>query len=84
MKLHLGCGKRYLPGFLHVDLAEFPHIKIKTDLSDLSMFDDGSIDLIYCSHSLEYYDRIQVCTVLKEWYRVLRGGGRISIISSEF
>ena len=25
-KLHLGCGKVYIPGFIHVDLMDFDHI----------------------------------------------------------
>lgn len=26
MKLHLGCNKRFIPGFVHVDLADYAHI----------------------------------------------------------
>ncbi len=45
-KLHLGCGHRYLEGFIHIDKDELPHIDYpNTDISDLSMFDDNSIDL---------------------------------------
>jgi predicted SAM-dependent methyltransferase len=29
IKLHLGCGKRYIPGFIHIDLADYPHIDYK-------------------------------------------------------
>ena len=38
VKLHLGCGPRYLKGFIHIDLDDLPHIDYpKTDLSNLSM-----------------------------------------------
>jgi predicted SAM-dependent methyltransferase len=49
MKLHLGCGKRYIPGFVHIDTLDFPQIDYRQDISDLKMFEDNSIDLIYCS-----------------------------------
>lgn len=28
MKIHLGCGKRYIPGFYHVDVVDYPHIDL--------------------------------------------------------
>lgn len=27
MKLHLGCGRRYIPEFILIDLADYPHIE---------------------------------------------------------
>ena len=72
VRLNLGCGKRYIPGFIHIDLDDFPHIDYKSDVSDLSMFGDNSVDLIYSSHTLEYFDRVDVLNVLKEWRRVLK------------
>lgn len=54
VKLHLGCGKRYIPGFVHVDLGDFPHIDFRRDIADLSVFGDDSVDVIYCSHSLVF------------------------------
>ena len=57
MKLNLGCGDRYIPGFIHIDLADYSHVDHRADISDLSMFNDSSVNLIYCSHALEYFDR---------------------------
>lgn len=80
MKLHLGCGKRYIPEFIHVDLADYSHIDYKRDVSDLSMFADESVELIYSSHTLEYFDRQEAQEkILPEWYRVLKGGGILRI-----
>jgi predicted SAM-dependent methyltransferase len=75
MKLHLGCGKRYLKSYIHIDIADFPHIDYKSQISDLSMFKDNSIDEIYSCHSFEYFDISQAPKVLKEWNRVLRPDG---------
>lgn len=83
-KLHLGCGKRFIPGFIHIDAADFPHIDYKFDLKDLSAFANGSVALIYCSHALEYYDLAEAKEVLREWYRVLCGGGVLRIAVPDF
>ncbi len=39
------------------------------------MFKDGSVELIYASHVLEYFDRQQAASVLVEWHRVLMPQG---------
>jgi hypothetical protein len=79
MKLHLGCGARYIPGFVHVDLADFPHIDYRADIRKLAMFPDGAASLIYASHVLEYFDRVEVIEVLGEWRRVLGLGGTLRL-----
>ena len=53
MKLHLGCGKRYLEGYIHVDIAEFEHIDYQLPIDDLSTFKSNTVEEIYASHVLE-------------------------------
>jgi len=72
LKLHLGCGKRYLPGWTHIDLADFPHIDYRQNASDLSNFTDNSVDEIYACNLLEHFNRFEVPRVLVEWARVLK------------
>lgn len=84
MKLHLGCGKRNIPGFTNVDLADFPHIHHKQSINNLSIFSDESAELIYASHVLEYFDRVEVLSVLKEWRRVLKVGGVLRLAVPDF
>jgi predicted SAM-dependent methyltransferase len=84
IKLHLGCGKRYIPGFVHIDLDDYAHIDYKSEISDLTMFEDNSVDLIYCCHALEYFDRQEARKVLKEWCRVLKPGGILRIAVPDF
>jgi predicted SAM-dependent methyltransferase len=75
VKLHLGCGKRYIPKFIHVDLLDLPHINYQESVDNLSIFRDDTIDLIYACHVLEHFPRADVARVLAEWYRVLKPGG---------
>ena len=84
MKIHLGCGKRFIPGFIHIDLDDFPHIDYRSTISDLSFLKDSSVDLIYCCHAFEYLDREEAALTLKEWHRVLRNGGTIRLAVPNF
>lgn len=84
IKVHLGCWHRVIPGFVHVDLCDMPHIDHKSNIDHLPFFPDGSVNLIYCSHALEYFDRDQARDVLKEWYRVLEPDGLIRLAVSDF
>ncbi len=84
LKIHLGCGKRQMPGYLHVDLADFPHIDHQHDVRSLPMLDDDSARLIYASHTLEYFDREEVGDVLAEWRRVLQPGGVLRLAVPDF
>jgi predicted SAM-dependent methyltransferase len=84
MKLHLGCDKRFIPGFVHIDLADHPHIDHRHDVRTLPMIADGAAELVYACHILEYFDRVEVRDVLAEWKRVLRPGGTIRLAVPDF
>lgn len=84
MKLHLGSGKRYIPGFVHIDLNKFPHIDYVHNIRTLPMIKDNSVELIYSCHGVEYFDRIEVKSVLKEWKRVLKKGGVLRLGMPDF
>lgn len=75
MKLHLGCGKRYIPGFVHIDVIEYPHIDHVSSIDTLSFIEDDTVDLIYNCHVLEHFKRRDTARVLTEWKRVLKPGG---------
>jgi predicted SAM-dependent methyltransferase len=84
LRLHLGCGKRVLQGFVHVDRADFPHIDYRSSVDRLPMFADASAELIYASHVLEYFDRLEAAFVLREWNRVLAPGGTLRLAVPDF
>ena len=84
MKLHLGCGNRFIPGFYHVDYMDYPHVDRRGPVEDLSFLEDGSVELIYASHLLEHFGRYEVERVLKEWLRVLKPGGVLRLAVPDF
>lgn len=84
MKLHLGSGKRYIPGFIHIDVDDLPHIKYRHDIRSLPMIKNNSVDLIYFSHGIEYFDREEIKGVLAEWKRVLKSKGKLRLAVPDF
>ena len=89
MKLHIGCGEKFLPGFKHLDVRKYPHIDYVANADDLSMFDDNSIEEIYACHVLEHFNRNEVNFsneggVLREWFRVLCPKGIIRLAVPDF
>ena len=84
MKLHLGCGDRYIPGFFHIDGFDGPHIDHVCSIENLSFIESNSIDLIYSSHVLEHFKRDRLPAVLTEWNRILKVGGVLRIAVPDF
>lgn len=84
MKLHLGSGKRYIPGFVHIDAVDYPHIDHVATIDNLSFIQDESVDLIYNCHVLEHFKRRDVARVLHEWFRVLKPGGKLRTSVPDF
>ena len=84
VRLHVGCGHRYLPGFVHIDQDHLEHVDHVRDIKDLSIFEDESVDEIYSCGTIIYFDRYEVRTVLKEWSRVLKKGGILRTSIADF
>lgn len=84
VKIHVGAGNRDWKGWINVDIQPLKHIDHVCDGSKLDMFADNYADVLYASHVLEYWDRIQAIDVLDEWYRVLRPGGTLRIAVPDF
>ena len=82
-KLHLGCGWRnFGPDWIHIDGGNYEHL----DFGDITklIYQDNTVDLIYASHVLEYFDRDEAEVLLTEWIRVLKPGGTLRIAVPDF
>ena len=84
VRLHLGSGHRYLPGFINIDQDHLDHVDQVMDIKDLSAFEDESVDEIYSCGVIIYFDRYEVVDVLAEWRRVLKPGGLLRTSLADF
>lgn len=75
LALHVGCGERHVPGFVHIDIRPLPRLDYVHPIDDLPMFADDSVDLIYNCHVLEHFGRQETQRPLREWFRILKPGG---------
>ena len=83
MKLHIGCGERdFGPSWVHIDATQHSHVTC-TNIVDLE-FDECSVDLIYASHVLEYFDRVEAIEVLRKWKQKLKIGGLLRLAVPDF
>lgn len=83
-KLHIGCGPKYIPGFLHIDMMPLPHVDVTGKAEDLYYLPDSCVHLIYAAHILEHYNRKAFVEVLYEWHRVLLPGGVLRLAVPDF
>ena len=83
IKLNLGCGWRnFGSDWIHIDGGDYGHLDYN-DITNLE-FEDNSVDLIYASHVIEYFDINEVKQLLREWRRVLKPGGELRVAVPDF
>lgn len=84
VNVHLGCGPKYIPGFIHLDANPYDHVDHVGGVDKLDWFSDDSVDLIYACHVLEHFGRHEYLDVLVEWHRVLKPGGILRLSVPDF
>lgn len=83
MRVELASGDRPWEGYLHCD----ERLLESTDLAcrvETLPFADSSVEALLASHIIEHFSYREIDRVLAEWYRVLRPGGGILIITPNF
>lgn len=83
MKLHIGCGKAYLPGFINVDIFSSVKADVYANMSCLP-FEKNSFDLIYASHCAEHCHRHMILATFAHWRDLLKKGGVIRLAVPNF
>lgn len=80
-KLDLGCGPNKQAGFIGIDKIHFPGVDIVADLTKTPWpLADDSAEEVFSSHFLEHLEARQRVAFVNELYRVLKIGGRATII----
>ncbi len=80
LRLHLGCGRQILPDYINIDLYN-PAADLKMDITDLTYFEDESIDEIFMNAVFEHLYTFEQRKALAEWHRVLKPNGILKIHS---
>ena len=78
MKLHIG-GKQIKDGWKILNIQKNDGVDFVGSISELSQFDDNSIEEIYASHVVEHVDQKNIKKTLEGIYRVLKNDGKFYI-----
>ena len=83
INVNLGCGWRnFGKDWHHVDGGDYDHLD-SHDIFNLP-FDDNSVDLIYASHVIEYFDREDIVDIIEKWKKKLKVGGILRLAVPDF
>jgi predicted SAM-dependent methyltransferase len=80
LHLHIGCGPKYLPGFVNIDAVPLHKLDLWLDARNGLPYRTASVDSVYCTHVLEHFYHNELLKVLSECSRVLKPGGGIRLI----
>lgn len=83
-KLHLGCGKRKIYGYINVDANVDVCPDVVGDCSELKNFEENSITTIYACHILEHLTIEDAKKTLKRWHSLLKQHGILRISVPDF
>jgi predicted SAM-dependent methyltransferase len=89
LKLHLGCGEKYLEGYWNIDFPEGEHsvmtpkVDEYADIRTLS-YPEHSIDEIRSHHLFEHFSRAEALKLLTKWRSWLKPEGVLVIETPDF
>lgn len=83
VKVNMMCGKRnFGPDWVHIDQDDFAHVQ--SSGVGLESYDLNSIDLIYCSHGIAYFEPDTLKELLTRWINRLKPGGTLRIATPDY
>jgi len=81
MKLNLGAGEKFLTGWNNIDLYSDHPGMIKMDIRKLE-YPDNSAEEIWAEMVIEHCSYKETPDILREWARVLKKDGKITIATN--
>lgn len=83
LKINIGAGKTNL-GDDWINIDKIKSKNIHSDDIELYGYDDNSVDLIYSSHFIEYFDRVEIRQLLTRWRKKLKKHGELRLAVPNF
>jgi predicted SAM-dependent methyltransferase len=83
LKLHLGCGERYIDGYINIDLRKTVATDLVCDIRKLP-YRSNSIEIIETYHVIEHIPKRDLIKAFKEWHRILYSGGKLIVECPDF
>jgi predicted SAM-dependent methyltransferase len=80
LHLHLGCGPKYLSGFVNIDANLRQKLDLWLDVRCGLPFATASVDSIYSTHMVEHFYPDELERLLAECVRVLKPGSGIRLV----
>jgi predicted SAM-dependent methyltransferase len=90
IRLHLGCGERYMEGYVNVDFPPEDQSVLDTSKADMHAdltkltYDAGSVGEVRLHHVFEHFDRPTALRLLLDWHDWLSPGGLLVIETPDF
>ena len=90
IKLHLGCGQKYMDGYINIDYPSSQHTIQKTSVADEFhnihelTYKSSSVDEIRLHHVFEHFERMRACAFMAGWNSWLKIGGILDIEVPDF
>lgn len=78
-RLHLGCGKKGLAGYVNVDVVPAPGVDVVCDVSRGIPFPDSVFDEVLAVDFIEHIPPAHTVQLMNEVWRVLLPGGRFRV-----
>ena len=90
MKLHLGCGLKYMEGYVNIDFPLSEHTIQEKSVADEFhnlyelTYKPGTISEVRLHHVFEHFERMAACAFMAGWNSWLKPGGVLHIEVPDF
>jgi predicted SAM-dependent methyltransferase len=78
--VNLGCGNRYHPDWINLDLSAAHPSVIACDLTTGIPLEDSSCQAVYASHLFEHLNQSQARFLMQQCHRILTLGGVLRVV----